>query len=94
MRSVIPEGAKRLSGIQKKTIVYWIPDLDFVSSGMTFGAVSRLFQHPASEQLSKVGMPILGLLQNATGKLSVIRVFSGHSFAGLPFQVIRDYSLV
>ena len=47
IRLVIPEGAKRLSGIQKKTIVYWIPDLDFVSSGMTFGAVSRLFQQPA-----------------------------------------------
>ena len=31
----------------EKTIVYWIPDLDFVSSGMTFGAVPRLFQQPA-----------------------------------------------
>jgi hypothetical protein len=48
IKSVIPEGAKRLSGIQKKIIVYWIPDLDFVSSGMTFGAFSRLFQQPAS----------------------------------------------
>ena len=28
----------------EKTIFYWIPDLDFVSSGMTFRAVSRLFQ--------------------------------------------------
>jgi hypothetical protein len=61
---------------------------------MTFGAVSRLFQQPASEQLSKVGMPILGFLQNATGKLSVIRVFLEHSFSGLPFPVIKDYSLV
>ena len=43
IKSVIPEGAKRLSGIQKKIIVYWIPDLDSVSSGMTFGAASRLF---------------------------------------------------
>ncbi len=51
---------------------------------MTFGAVSRLFQQPAREQLSKVGMSILGLLQSATGKLSVIRVFSGHSFSGYP----------
>jgi hypothetical protein len=31
----------------EKTIVHWIPDLDFVSSGMTFGAVSGLFQQPA-----------------------------------------------
>ncbi len=38
--SVIPEGAKRLSGMTEKTIVYWIPDLDFVSSGMTCGLFS------------------------------------------------------
>jgi len=31
----------------EKTIGYWIPDLDFVSSGMTFGAVSGLLQQPA-----------------------------------------------
>jgi hypothetical protein len=48
-KSVIPEVAVRLSGIQKKTIPYWIPDLDFVSSGVTFRGVSRLFQQPASE---------------------------------------------
>jgi len=36
--------------IHKKTIVYWIPDLDFVSSGMTLRAVSRLFQQPASDK--------------------------------------------
>jgi hypothetical protein len=33
----------------EKTILYWIPDLDFVSSGMTFGAVSGLFQQPAAK---------------------------------------------
>ena len=33
----------------EKAIVYWIPDLDFASSGMTLGAVSRLFQQPAAK---------------------------------------------
>jgi hypothetical protein len=28
----------------EKIIVNWIPDLDFVSSGMTFGIISRIFQ--------------------------------------------------
>ena len=32
----------------EKIIFYWIPDLDFVSSGMTFVTVSRLFQQPAT----------------------------------------------
>jgi hypothetical protein len=48
-KSVIPEVAERLSGIQEKQYFIWIPDLDFVSSGMTFGAVSRLFQQPARQ---------------------------------------------
>jgi hypothetical protein len=36
-----------------KTMGYWIPDLDFVSSGMTFGAFSRLFQQPTSDNNMK-----------------------------------------
>jgi len=41
-KSVIPEVAKSAyGGESKKTVPRWIPDLDFVSSGMTFGAVSR-----------------------------------------------------
>jgi hypothetical protein len=31
---------RRISGIQKKTMLRWIPDLDFASSGMTFKGVS------------------------------------------------------
>jgi hypothetical protein len=52
IRSVIPEGAKSACGGEsRKKILYWIPDLDFVSSGMTFGAVCRLFQQPARHQI-------------------------------------------
>ena len=36
---VIPEGAERLSGIQENTMSFWIPDLGFASSGMTYGAI-------------------------------------------------------
>jgi hypothetical protein len=48
-KSVIPEVVERPSEIQEKQYVIWIPELDFVSSGMTFGAVSILFQQPASD---------------------------------------------
>ena len=43
--SVIPESAAGPPEAEnlEKTTAYWIPDLDFVSSGMTFGAFSRLF---------------------------------------------------
>jgi hypothetical protein len=47
--SVIPEGAKRLSGIQKKG-GYWIPDLGFASSGMTI--VYCLLQSKSEEKSS------------------------------------------
>ncbi len=50
--SVIPEGAKRLSGIQKKG-GYWIPDLGFASSGMTIVCISVLYYQP--DWLRKVG---------------------------------------
>lgn len=36
---VIPEGAERLSGIQKKTKLFWMPGLGVASSGMTYGAI-------------------------------------------------------
>jgi hypothetical protein len=45
-RFVIPESVQADIRNPEKTIIHWIPDLDFVSSGMTFGAVSRLFQQP------------------------------------------------
>jgi len=47
--AVIPEVAERLSGIQKKG-GYWIPDLDFVSSGMTI--VYCLLQSKGKEKSS------------------------------------------
>jgi hypothetical protein len=37
--SVIPESAPGGCPESKKTLAHWIPDLDFVSSGMTFRSV-------------------------------------------------------
>ena len=54
--SVIPEGAKRLSGIQKKG-GYWIPDLGFASSGMTFVALVRI-PHRKIPELPPILLPI------------------------------------
>jgi hypothetical protein len=42
--SVIPEGAKSACGGEsRKTKTYWIPDLAFVSSGMTIIFIFRLY---------------------------------------------------
>ena len=42
--SVIPEGAKRLSGIQNKTIGRWIPDHGSAASGMTIIGLFASFE--------------------------------------------------